>query len=38
MRRVVCVFSGGGVRDKVLILWVEICVGKTGSQTVRRAR
>lgn len=29
---------GGGGRHKVLILWEEICVGKTGSQTVRRAR
>lgn len=29
---------GGGGRHKVLILWEEICVGKTGSQTVRRER
>lgn len=28
--------AGGG--HKVLILWEEICAGKTGSQTVRRER
>lgn len=28
----------GGGRHKVLILWEEICAGKTGSQTVRRER
>ncbi len=31
-----CVCGGG--RHKVLILWEEICVGKTGSQTVRHER